>query len=183
MNFRIGQEKHRAAEKQEEQFEAIFRQYFVRLCCFANRYTRNSEESKEIVQEVFLNAWNKREYLRFDDDIHFYLFRAVKNTCLNQLQHRRVVSEYQSVLYLLYGRDEDDSSSFQSIELNELQTKITQALDDLPGECRRIFLLSRDQGMKYAEIAGQLAISVKTVETQMSRALNKLRHALADYLS
>lgn len=183
MNFRIGQEKHLVTQKQEEQFEAIFRLYFVRLCIFASRYTHSLEESKEIVQEVFLNAWNKRDYLHFDDELHFYLFRAVKNSCLNQLQHQRVVSEYQSVLQLLYGRDEDDSSSFHSLELQELQATIKQALADLPDECRRIFLLSRDQGLKYAEIASQLAISVKTVETQMSRALSKLRHALADYLS
>lgn len=182
MSFNRGQGKRKASAALEEQFELVFRQYFVRLCCFANRYTQNTEESKELVQEVFLNAWNKREYLHFGDDIHFYLFRAVKNTCLNQLQHQRVVSEYQEVLYLLYGRDEEGSSPFHQLELDELQSEINQALADLPVECRRIFLLSRDQGMKYAEIARELSISVKTVETQMGRALAKLRLALAEYL-
>lgn len=182
MTFGIRQKKQ-TMSRHEEEFEILFRNYFVRLCCFADRYTRNPEESKELVQEVFLNVWKNRDQLVFDDEFHFYLFRAVKNACINLLQHKRVVNEYQSVLYLLYGRDDDDSMVMQKVELDELQTKVEQALADLPGECRKIFLLSREKGMKYAEIAGHLSISVKTVETQMGRALSKLRVSLADYLS
>ena len=69
------------------------------------------------------------------------------------------------------------------VELDELNRKIDQAILLLPDECRRIFLLSRDKGLKYAEISAELQISVKTVETQMSRALSRLRIQLKDYLS
>ena len=183
MNFAPVNKAVKTGRSTEDQFERIFRKYFVRLCCFANRYTRNTEESKEIVQDVFLQVWNKRNQLVFDDEIQSYLFRAVKNFCLNLLQHKRVIDDYQSVLYLLYSHHEQERDWLPNLELNELNTKIEEAVAALPAECRRIFLMSREEGMKYVEIASQLKISVKTVETQMSRALSKLRLSLREYLS
>lgn len=169
--------------KSEEKFELIFRRYFFRLCCFANRYTKNVEESKEIVQDVFLQVWNKRSQLSFDDEIQFYLFRSVKNSCLNLLEHRRVENDYQASLYLLYSGHDPVGEHFMTLELKELNEHIEQAIGSLPDECRRIFLLSREKGLKYAEISKELNISVKTVETQMGRALSRLRAHLKSYLS
>lgn len=182
MNFKLTTTIPNTGWQAEKQFESVFREYFVRLCCFADRYTNNSEESKEVVQDVFLKVWNKRDLLPLDDDLKFYLFRSVKNACLNLLQHKRVVDEFQSVLYLLYAANEKDNTVVQSLEVAELQDEINTAIAGLPAECRRIFLLSRESGLKYAEIAQELNISVKTVETQMSRALSRLRSSLKDYL-
>ncbi|WP_372772523.1 RNA polymerase sigma-70 factor [Mangrovibacterium sp.] len=183
MNIKANKRILKVPSKTEHKFESIFQTYFVRLCCFADRYTTNPEESKEIVQEVFLQVWNKREQLAFDREIHSYLFRAVKNGCLNLLQHKRIVDSYHAVLYLLYAREELHSDTYESLEISELSEKIDQAIQTLPDECRRIFLLSRENGLKYAEIAKELQISVKTVETQMSRALSRLRTYLKDYLN
>ncbi|WP_163712596.1 RNA polymerase sigma-70 factor [Mangrovibacterium lignilyticum] len=182
MNFKPTKKISSTALPTEKQFESIFREYFVRLCCFADRYTNNIEESKEIVQEVFLKVWDKRDVLPMDDDLKFYLFRSVKNASLNLLQHKRVVDDFQSVLYLLYTADGSENQVFQSLEVIELKEKIDAAVASLPTECRRIFLLSRDMGLKYAEIAQELSVSVKTVETQMSRALSRLRRLLKEYL-
>ncbi|PTN09522.1 RNA polymerase sigma-70 factor (ECF subfamily) [Mangrovibacterium marinum] len=182
MNFKLTKTIPNTALQTEKQFESVFREYFVRLCCFADRYTNNAEESKEVVQDVFLKVWNKRDLLPLDDDLKFYLFRSVKNACLNMLQHKRVVDKFQSVLYLLYAANEKDNMVVQSLEAAELQDEINAAIAGLPSECRRIFLLSRESGLKYAEIAEELNISVKTVETQMSRALSCLRSSLKDYL-
>lgn len=182
MNFKPKKKISSTALQTEKLFEHIFREYFVRLCCFADRYTNNAEESKEIVQDVFLKVWDKRDVLPLDDELKFYLFRSVKNACLNLLQHKRVVDEFQSVLYLLYAANENDNTVFQSYEAVELMDEINAAINSLPVECRRIFRLSRDSGLKYAEIAQELNISVKTVETQMSRALSRLRNSLKDYL-
>lgn len=182
MNFNPKKKISNTALQTEKQFESIFREYFVRLCCFADRYTNNVEESKEIVQDVFLKVWDKRDVLPMDDELKFYLFRSVKNACLNLLQHKRVVNEFQSVLYLLYAGEVKDNMAFQSLEVVELKEKIDAAIESLPPECRRIFLLSRDKGLKYAEIARELSVSVKTVETQMSRALSRLRSLLKEYL-
>ena len=182
MVFRQANRAFKGNLNKEEKFELIFRRYFVRLCCFADRYTQSVEESKEIVQEVFLNVWNKRDQLSFDEDIQYYLFRAVKNSCLNLLQHRRIESDYQAVLHFIYSNQDTKYDYLMPVELDELNRKIGQAILLLPDECRRIFLLSRDKGLKYAEISAELQISVKTVETQMSRALSRLRIQLKDYL-
>ncbi len=183
MSFLQRNRKIEETSQTAEQFEKIFCTYFVRLCCFADRYTNNVEESKEIVQEVFLKVWDKRAELSMGDSLEFYLFRSVKNACLNMLRHKCVVNEFQRMLYLLYCREEiDDHISFQSIEVNELEKTIMNAVDNLPKECRRIFLLSREKELRYFEIAEELNISVKTVETQMSRALSRLRLSLRDYL-
>ncbi len=163
------------------QFELVFKEYFVRLCGFATVYTGNSEESKEIVQEVFLKVWEKQDVVLTGSDIKSYLFRAVKNACINNLQHKIVADKYQAVLYFL-NTQREVSNGYEKLEFDELNLKIQKAIGSLPESCRQVFLLSRDEGLKYREIAEKLEISVKTVETQMSRALVKLKDCLGEYL-
>lgn len=170
-----------ASSSGSSDFELIFRSYFTRLCAFATVYTNSLEDSKEVVQEVFLKVWEKRNELPLDDELKSYLFRAVKNACINRLQHQMVADRYQAVLYFLHSQ-EPGTDGYTEIELGELQGHIDTAIAALPESCRNIFLLSRNQGLKYREIAEQLNISVKTVETQMSRALLKLKSQLHEYL-
>lgn len=166
----------------EHAFELLFRKYYVRLCGFANKFVADIAESEEIVQEVFLNIWKKRDQLKLDGDMHPYLFKSVQNLCFNFLEHQKVVDNYYAVIEFIYKNQTEDFSTYESVIYSELQAKVDKAIELLPNECRKIFLLSRLDGLKYSEIAEQLGISVKTVETQMSRALNKLKAELKDYL-
>jgi len=151
---------------EEHEFELIFRKYYVRLCGFANKFIANTTEAEEIVQEVFLNIWAKKDRLKLDDEIKPYLFKSVQNLCFNFIEHQKVVDNYYSVIEVVYKNK-----------------KVDEAIGSLPEECRKIFKMSREDGLKYAEIADKLNLSVKTVETQMSRALSKLKIELKDYLS
>lgn len=167
---------------EEQVFELLFRKYYSRLCGFANKFINNRQESEGIVQEVFLNIWKKRDQLKLNDEIRPYLFKSVQNLCYNFIEHQKVIDSYYSVIEVVYKNQVDDYDTYESVLYTEFQNKVDVAVKSLPEQCRRIFQLSREEGLKYTEIAEQLGISVKTVETQMNRALSKLKAELKDYL-
>jgi len=166
----------------EQAFELLFRRYYVRLCSFANRFICSTAEAEEIVQDVFLNLWGKRDQLNLDDEISSYLFRSVRNSCFNLIEHRKVADSYYAVIAQAYRHSSEGVDSGDPVQYAELQQKVEGAIGSLPAECRRIFRMSRMEGLKYTEIAAKLNISVKTVETQISRALAKLKTELKDFL-
>ncbi len=168
--------------EQEKTFELIFRRYYVRLCGFANKFIGNTAESEEIVQEAFLNIWKKKDQITLNDNIRPYLFKSVQNLCFNLLEHKKVEDSYYLVIEEVYKNQTEDYQTYESVLYNELQTKVDEAISSLPARCKEIFHLSRNEGLKYHEIAQKLNISVKTVETQMSRALQSLRKELSDFL-
>lgn len=159
------------------QFEMAYKQFFPMLVRFAFQYVEDRDTAEDIVQEVFSNIWNQADHIEIRTQIKSYLFGAVRNACLNHLKHQKVVAthakENPGQAMLVQG---------EFLEMDELQEKINQALGQLPEKRRQIFELSRFEGKKYHEIAEELDISIKTVETQMSRALKVLRKALGSYL-
>lgn len=167
---------------EEQAFELLFRKYYVRLCGFANKFIANRQESEEIVQEVFLNIWKKRDQLKLNNEIRPYLFKSVQNLCFNFIEHQKVIDSYYSVIDVVYKNQTQEFDTYQSVLFTEFQQRVDLAVQSLPEQCRKIFQMSREEGLKYSEIAEQLGISVKTVETQMSRALSKLKVELKDYL-
>lgn len=170
-------------EGDEYAYELVFRRYYISLCGFATRFVQLPETAEEIVQNIFLKLWEKRAGLDIQVSLKSYLFRAVYNSCNNHLAHLKIKNKH-----LLFVK----STSLQNelltdpilnnLTYKELDEKITEAIEQLPVACKTIFKMSRFDGLKYAEIADRLHISVKTVETQISRALVKLREKLKIYL-
>ena len=160
-------------------YEELFRKYYRPLCLFVFKYLRDPDEAEEIVQEMFVRIWQKKEDLVIATSLKSYLYQAVRNICLNHLKHEAVKLEYQ--------KNSIDSSSTANVSDTlvalELEVRIRETLDKLPTERKRIFLMSRNEGLKYREIAEKLNISVKTVENQMSKALKFLKSELIDFLS
>lgn len=167
----------------EQAFELLFRRYYIRLVGFANKFIANTSESEEIVQEVFLCIWKKRDQLQLNNEIRPYLFKSVQNLCFNFIEHQKVVDNYYSVIEVVYKNQSEDFNTYESVSYHEFQAKAETAIESLPEQCRRIFQMSRQDGLKYTEISEKLGISIKTVETQMSRALLKLKTELRDYLA
>lgn len=157
----------------------------IRRCSlFAKNYVPANEDAENIVQDVFLILWERKEEIEISFTLTTYLFTLVKNRCLNFLRHKLIEEEYNSQMkeelgFKLYAL-ETFNYSYQSEE--ELQEVIRRALDTLPERCREVFIKSRIEGLKYKEISDELGISVNTVENQMVTALKKLRVALKDYL-
>lgn len=162
----------------EQAFEQVFRSNYAGMCGFAGKYIDDKDEAEEVVQEVFFNYWSKKETLDIIGALEAYLYRSVRNACLNHLKHMQVRTKFVEQASL----QEEESSFSNSIEVLELQVKIEDSIDQLPSERKKIFKLSREEGLKYREIADQLGLSVKTVETQMGKALKFLRENLTEYL-
>jgi len=165
----------------EQAFELLFRKYYVRLCGFANKFLNDPEEAQNIVQDVFTKIWEGRDEIEPDDSLKSYVFKITQNMSLNKLARNKVESKYLEIYKQVYIENHEISAS-ESLLAKELENNIATAIDKLPKGCKKIFELSRNEGLKYNEIAEMLHISVKTVEAQMSKALKTLRVELKDYL-
>jgi RNA polymerase sigma-70 factor (ECF subfamily) len=165
-----------------QSMELLFRRLYPQLCAFANKFLHDLDEAEEVVQEVFYKVWKNRKNLDEKQSVKCYLFTSVKNNCFSVLEHQKVKNKYSALLEYIYLTSEHQASTHDSLIANELEKDFSQALEKLPPDCRKIFELSRFEGLKYQEIADRLDISIKTVETQMSRALYKIRIQLKDYL-
>jgi RNA polymerase sigma-70 factor, ECF subfamily len=164
----------------EAAFEVVFKKYYSRLCNYSYTYLRNSSDAEEVVQSAFLACWEKRLTLDVHTSVKAYLYTMVRNASLNMLKHRKVESGYAQEVIMTAQRSIEPLS--QSIHSNELERKISEAVEKLPEQCRMVFKLSRFEELKYAEIAAHLNISVKTVENQIGKALKIMREQLRDYL-
>jgi RNA polymerase sigma-70 factor (ECF subfamily) len=161
-------------------FEMLFKSHYQNLCSYAYLFLKDPDISEDTVQEVFFKLWKNRETIEIDTSVKSYLFRAVRNGCMNVIEHMKVRDGYREIVEGAYYGDNSDSID-QAI-VNELEQKIRETIDLLPPERRKIFLMSRYEGLKYREIADELGISVKTVENQMYQALGFMRENLKEYL-
>ena len=139
------------------------------------------DTSRELVQESFLQLWEKRDTIEPDKSVRAYLYTSVHNRCLNHLRNNNKFSA--ELLEIENVNTTSVAETHHKIETNELQSRINAAIDKMPEKCREIFVLNRFENLKYNEIAQKLSLSVKTVEAQMSKALQIMRTHLADYLS
>lgn len=140
------------------------------------KYVKDLDEARNLVHEVFITVWEKFESLPSDTNYRSYLYTAVRNRCLN---HLRDTKKHLSIEKAEFIRAEETSS----METVELEREIELAINSLPEKCRIVFEFSRIEGLKYAEIAEKMGISVKTVEAQMSKALTVLRAHFSEFMS
>ncbi len=157
-------------------FSKLFNDYYEALCFFANKYLLDMDLARSLVQQVFVDLWAKRKKLNIHYSPKSYLYNAVKNRSIDHLRkEKRNISISNPDVSAM-------ELPFQDlVEEAELNKRINDSINKLPGRCREIFILCRFEGLKYTEIAEKLNISVKTVEMQMGIALKKLRENLSDY--
>ena len=165
----------------ETGFEMLFRSQFSGLCFFAQKYVKDIDTAKEIVQDAFLSLWEKRDTIDMDRQVKSYLTMIIHNKCTNYLRDNRKFDT--NILGIENLLDVPVYESSDTLITGELKAKIDEAIGELPEKCREIFVMNRYENLKYQEIADKLQISVKTVETQMSRALQHMRLRLAAYLT
>lgn len=158
-------------------FKSIYDQYYSKLCSFAHLFVNNNEEAEEIVQNSIFKLWKQRSNFETIENIESYLFRSVKNQCLNEINHKKIEEKYKSTAWV----------ELKTIELKSLETddkqeerekQLKNAIETLPDRCKEILTLSKFEGLKNKEIAQKLDISIKAVEANITRAFSLLRKQL-----
>jgi RNA polymerase sigma-70 factor (ECF subfamily) len=164
----------------EQQFEVLFRGQFAALCNFAYSVVKDTDQAHDIVQQAFVNLWERRDEVETIDNLPAYLRRSIVNVAINHIQkHKRVQLEDEYTQAQLDNASAADRSDYLQGEVEEA---IRRAVEQLPEKSQLVFSLSRFQGMSNKEIASRFGISVKTVDYHISRALKALRRSLGDYL-
>lgn len=158
-------------------FEKLFHLNYNPLRNFCKKLVIVNEVAEELVSEVFLKIWNNRKRIIISSSPKSYLYTSVRNIAFDHL--RKEKHSMWADLEEAAATPSDHVDPHMRSELMELQVSIENAVARLPRQCRLVFQLSRDHGMKYSEIAETLHLSVKTIETQMGRALKSLRRSLA----
>lgn len=160
-------------------FDAIFRAHYAPLVRVVEAMLHRRDVAEEVVQEVMLELWRRRETLVVEESLRAYLFRAARNRALNSLRHDAIAKRAEPVV--AEDTVAPTGAHAQLVE-EEIEVALRTAMNDLPDRCREVFELSRVHGLRYAEIATTLGISVKTVEAQMGKALRILRERMAPWL-
>ncbi len=161
----------------EHAFKTIYDANKKTLSAFINKYTRNQHQTEDIIQDTFIKLWNVRESLDENKSVVSFLYKTAYNTFIDK--YRKKKREQSMLDGWLYKRltqlvEEDDDVKKEKIKLMQ------NAIDKLPPKCKTIFMMSKFEQLKYAEIAEQLDISVKTVEAQMGKAFSIIRKHVKD---
>lgn len=151
------------------------------MCFFAQKYVKDYETAREITQSAFISLWEKRESIDMERPVKSYLAMVIHNKCTNHLRDNRKFD--QNILNIENLLEVPEYDGADSMVEKELKLKIDLSIAELPEKCREIFVMNRYENFKYHEIADKLQISVKTVETQMSKALQHMRIRLAEYIT
>ena len=154
-------------------YKQLFQLFYPSLVSFSVSIIKSKELSEEIVSDVFMKIWEKRHQLDKVENLTYYLFTAVKNKCLNQLQSQKNKTglEINDTVFEFKSLSHDPEQKLISAETIR---QIQKAIQELPPRCRLIFKLVKEEGLKYKEVAELMQLSVKTVENQMSLAFKKI---------
>ncbi len=164
----------------EAAFEQIFILYYQPLVVFANKLVYDMDMARDLVQGVIVHFYEKRADIQIHTSLKAHLYQSVRNRCLNHLKREQTIRNHHSSLFI---ESKESESVFHDImEETELEHRIFQVIKSLPKQCQKIFEMSRFQGKTNQDIADELSISKRTVETQISNALKKMRQKLAPYL-
>ena len=158
------------------QFESLFRSSYTSLVNYTKIILKDTDTAEEIVQDLFYVLWRDRKKLNITTSLNGYLFRAVYNKSMHYIEHQKVVQKHANEATASISIDPDDPAEI--LKYKELHEKIAVIMAKLPERCARIFCMSRFEGLKYAEIADELSISIKTVEANMGKALKEFRNEL-----
>lgn len=160
-------------------FKEIFNTYYEPLVRFCMQRIKNQQDAEEIAQDIFVNLWSKREEISITSSLSGYIFRSARNRIINLSQHEKVKINHREQVIARSNESGYETDHFTKKEIGLL---VKETVNSMPEKRKKVYLLSRNQGLKYTQIGEQMNISVKTVEAHISAALNQLRTTLKDYL-
>ncbi|MBR3492474.1 MAG: RNA polymerase sigma-70 factor [Bacteroidales bacterium] len=170
-------EKMKAGDR--EAFNNIFRRYYAPLVRFGVRFVADADQSAEIVQDLFVKLWTGRDKLTVNSSFESYMLRSVRNAAITFINKERAHAEANE---RVFTDDSDANDPSETLQSNNLESSYRAILANMPEKRREVFLASRYEGLKYAEIADKMGLSQKTVEAHMTAAIKQLREGLKAYL-
>lgn len=170
--------QHAIARGDENSFNQLFRHFYFHLVNFAEDLVQSRPAAEEIVADVFVKIWQKKEDILHIEKLKIFLFVSVKNRCYNHLRDHSLWkvtlgTDNFASLTSAYNPEED-------LAFRELLHQLNQIVEQLPHQCKQVFKLIREDGLTYKEVAAILDISPRTVETQLFRAIKKIREKLTE---
>ena len=165
--------------KDKDWFDNSFRRYYQRLCYFALQYIKDRDTVEDVVQGVFIRLLDSGETWESEEHFKHYLYRAVRNACLNEIKLGMIHSDILGKIQGQQGIQQEENFFWQIVR-TEIYQKIEKAVSELPAECGRIFRMAYIEHFENPEIADQLQISINTVKVQKNRAKHMLREKLKD---
>lgn len=177
----LQQLQEQVAKSNQKSFEDLYRLFFSRLFNFAMLYVHQRETAEELVNDVMIKIWKKRDELTGISNLETYLFVAVRNHCINHLSqysHYHIALEPECHQARLITMNDPG----KELEWKEISFRLNQAIDELPDQCRTVFKLIKEEGFRYRQVAEILNLSPRTVETQLFRAVKKLDKVISVYL-
>lgn len=168
------------AKSDQNAFTAIYNRYWEKMFALAARKVDDLHDAEEIVQEIFVSLWNKRENLQITSSFNNYLavsvkYRVIKTLARQQIHKRFENSEMNNISIL-------DNSTMEYLDFDELKSKLEHYVSELPEKCRLVYQLSREAGFSQKQIAEKMSISEKTVEAHLSKAIKTLRIRLNKFM-
>ncbi|MDR1437250.1 MAG: RNA polymerase sigma-70 factor [Candidatus Symbiothrix sp.] len=174
--------------KTNTEFNHLFEKYYPGLLFYATQFLCE-DEARDVVQDVFMDLWNKKDTVTIGDKIQAYLYRMVYSHCINVLNHKKVESKYADAFIELHEHKaeffelETSNDAVRKLEDKEISSEIDAAINTLPEKCREVFKLSYLHNLKNKEIAEIMDISLRTVETHRYKAIKLMREKLKYLLS
>lgn len=169
-------------------FDSLFETYYPKLLFYATQFL-DEAEAKDVVQDVFMELWKRKDTLVMGEKIHIYLYRLTYTRAINVLNHKKIKANYSKAMNDLYNHkiqfyeSEFNNEIFHKIENQELEGEIEAAMDKLPEKCKEVFKLSYLYDLKNKEISDVMNISLRTVEAHIYKALKILRKELKHLFS
>ena len=168
---------HAIQTKDRQAFERYYKEHYKFFYLAAWKYLGDAGPAEEAVNDVFVRLWQDAGKLEIRSSLRSYLYRSVVNRCLNEIdKNKRDRRDQREAV-----RHMDNVVEWKEMEDNELKVRLYQAIDGLPEQCRRVFGMSRFEGLKQQEIADRLGISIKTVKNHITHALQELHKILAEW--
>ena len=152
-------------------FETLFKQNFVAVTSYCNKYVRDTEEAKDLAHRAFMKVWEKREAVPEGSNVKALTYRIAHNLSINYIRdHKKFCDEEE-----LQTVESENSDADNDIKAAELEAAVIDTINHMPEKSKKVFLMSRYEQLSYNDIAGQLGVSIKTVEAHISAALKLLR--------
>lgn len=163
---------------EKDAFRELFEKYAPRIYSFSLSYLKNEAEAEELVQNVFLKIWKKRDRINASQNIKSFIFTVATNSLYDYIRHKKIEESFYQ--YARINQTEQDNTTWNSVVYNETRNNLGRLVKQLPAQQQIIFNLSKMEGLSNDEIGVKMGLNKRTVENHLYRAISFLKQNLKE---